>query len=173
MKLEERVEKIRLMIWKAFDKRLQQLGLMSKGQYDSSKVMPEFFNQRKRCDDILDNLIGETGEYLEAREKLIDELCFTLFNRIVGIKVMEAHELIHPIFTRDEAHGGRSFGHKLWLEQHPQLKSHKLEGLNEYIRHEFTKLAEAKEYRETVAMKSAISQKRVQEEKVGEFPDSI
>ncbi|MHC4259418.1 MAG: DUF4041 domain-containing protein [Planctomycetota bacterium] len=38
---------------------------------------------------------------------------------------------------------------------------------------ELTKLAEAKEYRETIAMKSAISQKPVLEEKVREFPDSI
>ena len=38
---------------------------------------------------------------------------------------------------------------------------------------EFTKLAEAKEYRETIAMKSAISEKPIQKEIVSEFPDSI
>jgi hypothetical protein len=38
---------------------------------------------------------------------------------------------------------------------------------------EFTKLAEAKEYRETIAMKSANSEKPLQKENLSKFPDSI
>jgi len=38
---------------------------------------------------------------------------------------------------------------------------------------EFTKLAEAKEYRETIAMKSSVSEEPLQKGKVVEFPDSI
>lgn len=38
---------------------------------------------------------------------------------------------------------------------------------------EFTKIAEAKQYRETMAMRSAMSEKPLQKEKVAEFPDSI
>jgi len=37
----------------------------------------------------------------------------------------------------------------------------------------FTKLAEAKEYRETLAMESAMNEKPLQEEIVAEFPDSL
>lgn len=48
-------------------------------------------------------------------------------------------------------------------------KCARLNGLNV----EFTKLAEAKEYRETVAMMSATGEKRLQVEEVTEFPDSI
>lgn len=142
MKLEERVEQIRLLIWKAFDKRMQRLGLMEKTQYEHGKVPPENLDERKKLDDILENLVGETGDYFHAREKLIDELCFTFFNRFAGVKVMEAHDLIHPIFTRDEIHGGRSFGHKRWLEEHPDEKSKPREGLREYIKAEFEKLAD-------------------------------
>ena len=142
MKLEDRVEQIRLLIWNAFDKRLQRLGLMESSQYNQDRVLPENLEERKKLDDILDNLIGETGDYLHAREKLIDELCFTFFNRIAGVKVMEAHDFIHPIFTRDEAHGGRSFGHKRWLEDYPNQRSNPREGLRGYIKAEFTKISE-------------------------------
>lgn len=142
MKLEDRVEQIRIFIWKAFDKRLQRLGLMENRQYDQDKVLSENLDERKRLDDILENLIGETGDYVHAREKLIDELCFTFFNKIAGVKVMEAHDLIHPIVSRDEVHGGRSFGHKRWLEDYPDQHSNPREGLRGYIKAEFTKLSD-------------------------------
>ena len=93
MKLEDRVEEIRLLIWKAFDKRLQRLGLMDSRQYDQDRVLPENLDERKRLDDILENLVAEMGDYIHAREKLIDELCFTFFNRVAGVKVMDPHRL--------------------------------------------------------------------------------
>lgn len=142
VKLEDRVEQIRQLIWKAFDKRLQRLGLMEGRRYESDKVLPENLDERKRLDDILINLEGETGDYVHAREKLIDELCFTYFNRVAGVKVMEIHDLIHPILTRDEVHGGRSFGHKRWLEEHPDEKRNSREGLRDYIKAEFVELAD-------------------------------
>ena len=52
MKLEDRVEEIRLLIWKAFDKRLQRLGLMDSRQYGQDRVLPENLDERKRLDDI-------------------------------------------------------------------------------------------------------------------------
>ena len=142
MKLEDRVEEIRLLIWKAFDKRLQRLGLMDSRQYDQDRVLPENLDERKRLDDILENLVAEMGDYIHAREKLIDELCFTFFNRVAGVKVMEAQDLMHPIFTRDEAHGGRSFGHKRWLEDNPDKRSNPREGLQDYIKAEFKVLSD-------------------------------
>ena len=141
MKLEESVEIIRTLIFKAFDKRLSQLGLLGSKEYPPDTLPPESKPERKRIDDILSNLTGETGNYENARKKLIDELSFTLFNRIAGVKVMEVHQIIPDVFTRRESHGGRSFGHKLWLEQHPEKVSLKLEGLNEYVRHAFDELS--------------------------------
>lgn len=141
MKLEDSVEAIRTLIINACDKRLSQLGLLQNKQYDNAKIPPDLQSERGRADDILNNLIGETGDYTSAREKLIDELSFTLFNRIVGVKVIEAHQLIPEVFSRKESLGGRSFGHKLWLEQKPESGSLKLEGLREYIRYAFAGLS--------------------------------
>ena len=141
MKLEDSVEAIRTLIINACDKRLSQLGLLQNKQYDIAKVPLELQQERGRADDILNNLISETGDSTSAREKLIDELSFTLFNRIAGVKVIEAHQLIPEIFSRRESHGGQSFGHKLWLEQEPESGGLKLEGLREYIRYAFAGLS--------------------------------
>lgn len=43
--------------------------------------------------------------------KLVDELTFTLFNRIAAIKVSEAHTLIPEIITQRPENGNRSFAH--------------------------------------------------------------
>ena len=142
MKLEDSVEIIRTLIFNACDKRLSQLGLLQSKQYDIARAPQELQPERGRADDILNNLMGETGNPISAREKLIDELSFTLFNRIAGVKVIEAHQLIPEVLSRKESLGGRSFGHKLWLEQNPESGGLKLEGLREYIRHAFSWLSE-------------------------------
>jgi hypothetical protein len=79
----------------------------------------------------------ETGSYEEAREKALDELTFTLFNRLAAIKVMEAHQLFPPIITKEAENGDRSFGHKVWLEQNPEMRNKELEGICEYLKDEF------------------------------------
>ncbi|MBN2373591.1 BREX-1 system adenine-specific DNA-methyltransferase PglX [bacterium] len=142
MKLEDSVEIIRNLIFKALDKRLSQLGLMPTKQNQTDMLPPELYTERKGMQDILDNLTNETGGYSQGREKLIDELSFTLFNRIAGVKVMEAAGLIPEVFTRRESQGGKSFGHNLWLERNPEKMDLKLSGLREYIRHEFNELSE-------------------------------
>ena len=120
MKLEESVDIIRNQIFSAFDKRMSMLGILNKSRMDIDKLQPELLSERERLDDILNNLDAETGSYISAREKLLDELSFTLFNRVAGIKVMESRQLMPEVFTRRAATAGKSFGHKLWLEQNPQ-----------------------------------------------------
>jgi hypothetical protein len=56
---------------------------------------------------------------------------------------MEAHQLFSPIVTKQAAHGGRSFGHKIWLENNPNKRRDDLEGLRDYFKYEFNKLGEA------------------------------
>src|SRR3990172_5031563 len=94
MKLEESVDAIRILIFKAIDKSLSQMGLMAGKQYDTGKVPADMQVQRKKVDGIIRNLSDETGGYAHARAKLMDELSFTLFNRIAGVKVAETHHLI-------------------------------------------------------------------------------
>ncbi len=140
MKLDVQVDQIRSQIFKAFDKYLSMLGLLLSKEMDTAKVRPELQEERRRLDDILSNLKDETGGYEPAREKLLDELSFTLFNRIAGIKVMETRQLIPEVFVRRAEMGGKSFSHRLWLEEHQEKGALPLEGLREYVRYAFHQL---------------------------------
>ncbi|HBY56385.1 MAG TPA: BREX-1 system adenine-specific DNA-methyltransferase PglX [Candidatus Atribacteria bacterium] len=144
MKLEESVDIIREKITKSIDKGLSKMGLFPEQEYSSDKLNldPDLKIERKRMKDILENLQKETGEYSSARNKLLEELTFTLFNRIAGLKVIEANGLQPEVITCRAIHAGRSFGHKLWLEQNPGNKKLPLEGLQEYIRSSFDHLSE-------------------------------
>jgi hypothetical protein len=142
MKLSEHVDKLRTLIEATFDKEFSRLGIGSTKQIELEKLPLELHVKRKRFEEILENHIGETGSYVNAREKAVDELTFTLFNRIAAVKVMEASSLFPPIFTKQPEHGDRSFGHKAWLELRPDMRSEELEGIREYIKHAFNELGE-------------------------------
>lgn len=138
MKLSEHVDKLRSQIEGAFDKYLALMGI---GRDRLTEVKrPELQASRQRFEPLLASHTGETGCYAAARDKLIDELTFTLFNRFAAIKVMEAANMFPPVLTRQAEHGGRSFGHKVWLEERPHLRSEELEGLGEYISSVFEEL---------------------------------
>ncbi|NLW30643.1 MAG: BREX-1 system adenine-specific DNA-methyltransferase PglX [Fibrobacter sp.] len=142
MKLSEHVDRLRNLIEAAFDKQFARLGIGKSKQLDIEKLPEEVWPKRKRYESILQNHIGETGDYEHAREKLIDELTFTLFNRLAAVKVMEAAALFPPVLTKQPEHGDRSFGHKAWLERNEHMRSEELEGIREYIIHEFDLLGE-------------------------------
>ena len=142
MKLEESVENIREKITHAFEKSLSKMDLSPNRQLSTDKLDPEMQIEIKRMADILNNLQEETGDYPSARDKLLEELSFTLFNRIAGIKVIEANHLQPEVITCRASHAGRSFGHKLWLEQNPDKRNLPLEGLKEYIRYAFEQLSD-------------------------------
>jgi hypothetical protein len=140
MKLSEHVDQLRERIEGAFDKQFARLGLGSSKQLDIERLPEEIRQKRLRFAEILNSHIGETGDYQRAREKLIDELTFTLFNRLAAVKVMEAADLFPPVLTKQTEHGDRSFGHKAWLEINPHMRSEELEGIREYIIHAFDEL---------------------------------
>ncbi|MBF0235669.1 MAG: restriction endonuclease, partial [Desulfamplus sp.] len=140
MKLPEHVDKLRDLTQGAFDKHFARLGIGKNKQLDIEKLPEELRPKRLRYDEILQNHIGETGNYEPAREKLIDELTFTLFNRLAAVKVMEAAALFPPVLTKQPEHGDRSFGHKAWLEMNPHMRSEELEGIREYLKTAFDEL---------------------------------
>lgn len=142
MKLTDHVNLIRTLIEKAFDKQFAGLGIGVVKELTLDEIPQDLHVKRAKLDLIIQNHIGETGSYKDAREKVLDELTFTLFNRIAAIKVMEAHELFPPIITKDAIHGDRSFGHKAWLEENPPMRAYELEGLREYIKYAFNTLGE-------------------------------
>jgi len=142
MKLPEHVDKLRDLIEAAFDKHFARLGIGKAKLSEADKLPAEVREKRERYERILENHIGETGDYEHAREKLIDELTFTLFNRLAAVKVMEAAALFPPVLTKQPEHGDRSFGHKAWLEINPHMRSEELEGIREYLKTAFDELGE-------------------------------
>jgi len=142
MKLSDHVDKLRDLIEAAFDKHSARLGIAKNKQLDIEMLPEEVRPKRLRFEEMLENHIGETGDYEHAREKLIDELTFTLFNRLAAVKVMEAAALFPPVLTKQPEHGDRSFGHKAWLEMNPHMRSEELEGIREYLKTAFDELGE-------------------------------
>lgn len=140
MKLPEHVDIVREKIYKAFNNQFARLGFAASKIVDLDKIPSELHAKRNKIDQLVKSHESETGNYAEAREKAIDELTFTLFNRLSAIKVMEALQLFPPIVTKQAEHGGRSLGHKVWLEQNPAMRNEELEGLREYFKYEFNKL---------------------------------
>lgn len=140
MKLSEYVDKIRSLTEASFDKEFARLGIGKNKQTDTDKLPVELREKGLRFKAMIENHIGETGSYVSAREKLIDELSFTLFNRLATIKVMEAVGLFAPVLTKDVQHGDRSFAHKAWLETNPHMRSEEREGLREFIKVKFDEL---------------------------------
>ena len=142
MKLSEHVDKLRDLIEAAFDKYLARMGIGKNKLLEIEKLPSEVKLKRLRFEELLDNHIGETGHYEFAREKLIEELTFTLFNRLAAIKVMEAATLFPPVLTKQPEHGDRSFGHKAWLEMNSHMRSEELEGIREYLKDTFNEMGE-------------------------------
>jgi hypothetical protein len=142
MKLSEHVEKLRILIEGKFDKQFARLGLGKTKPIDLASLPESLHPKRQRYSAIIENHIGETGDYVRAREKLLDELTFTLFNRFAAVKVMESASLFPPVLTRQPEHGDRSFGHKAWLEIYPDMRNEELEGIREYIKVAFNELGE-------------------------------
>ena len=142
MKLADHVQIIKELIEKSFDKEFSKLGIMSSSKKDASTLPANLLNKREKFENILDSHEKEMGSYEKGRERAIDELTFTLFNRIAAIKVMEAKELFPPIITKSAEHGNRSFGHKVWLEENPNMMSADFEGIRDYIIYAFDNLGE-------------------------------
>lgn len=140
MKLPDHVEHIRSLIYKSFSNQFTRLGVGASKLVELDKIPAPLHNKREKIEVLIKSHKGETGSYENAREKALDELSFTLFNRLAAIKVMEAHQLFPPIITKQAELGDRSFGHKVWLEQHPEMREEDLEGIRDYFKHEFNTL---------------------------------
>jgi type I restriction-modification system DNA methylase subunit len=140
LKLHEHVAILKSAIENAYDKEFSRLGFGKNKAISIEHIPSGNQMRRQRFEGMLESHIGETGDYEHAREKLVDELTFTLFNRLAAVKVMEAANLFPPIITKRAEHGGRSFGHKAWLETNPHQRDEELEGLRAYIKAAFDKI---------------------------------
>lgn len=141
MKLADHVEHIRKLIDTAFRNRLGRMGIQEKTVSLRSSVPSEYLEERIRIDSLKDIWTAETGSAEYGYDKLVEELTFTLFNRLAALKVMEAHTLHPEIVTRRSQHGDRSFAHKHWLEQNPNGRSEEMEGLVRFMEDQLAALA--------------------------------
>lgn len=141
MKLADHAENIRQLIDRAFRNRLGRMGITSTVLHPAASIPAEYRADRARIEGINEVLIAETGNKNDAYEKLVEELSFTLFNRIAALKVMEAHTLHPEIITRRSQHGDRSFAHLHWLEQNPGGKNEEHEGLLRFIENQLSALS--------------------------------
>ena len=140
MKLTEHVDHIRTLIYGAFNNQFSRLGVGPAKMMDADRLPTHLQSKREKIEVLIKNHTDETGSYEGAREKALDELTFTLFNRLAAIKVMEAHQLFPPVVTKEAEHGDRSFGHKVWLQQNPAMRNEELEGIRTYLKYEFNQL---------------------------------
>jgi len=141
MNLEENVNKIKETIYEAYHKRLVRLGIRK----DEFKPRDEEDEDYKKAKATIEAILKDTYDFEEAREEYLDELTFTLFNRIAGIKVMESKErqLIPEAIQVRAQHGDKSFAHNVWLEENPNKSSETLEGLSLFIRDKFNEISDS------------------------------
>ena len=140
MKLSDHVKNIRELIHSAFANQFSRLGINAEKQIDISGLDQESKSNRTKLDAIIASHIEETGSYLGAYEKELDEYTFTLFNRLAALKVMESHRMFPEVITKRIENGGRSFGHRAWLEDNSKMANQELEGVLPYIRFAFDSL---------------------------------
>ena len=141
MKLSDHVKSIRELISSAFANQFARLGITAERQSEPATLDQPQQELRATLDAILESHNKETGTQAAAYQKALDDYTFTLFNRLAALKVMEAHRMFPEVLTKRAENGGRSFGHRAWLEQNPLMSSEELEGLLPYIRFAFDTLS--------------------------------
>lgn len=140
MNLEDNVAKIKDKIRNSFHKRLVRLGVRDDQINARDEEDPDF----KKAKAAVEAILEDEESFEEAREEYLDEVTFTLFNRIAGIKTMEAEsrQLVPEIIQIRAQHGDKSFAHNVWLEENPVQSSDTLEGLGNFIRAKFNELSD-------------------------------
>ena len=122
MKLIEHVLKIRGLIQQAVENSFARFGV------------PENI--------IATHQVAMNGDYDKARLETVKECVFTLFNRLAALKVMEDRELFPEVIRRRAEHGNLSYSHKMWLEEHSDMRSAERMGLKDFLSDKFQQLFE-------------------------------
>jgi len=139
MNLEENVSRIKTKIFESYHKRLTRLGI---GKEKITERDPED-NDYKKAKATIEALIEDKGNYQDARNEYLEEISFTLFNRVAGLKVMESknRKLIPEAIKTRSKYGEKSFSHNAWLEENTNYNQENLEGIEIFMRHKFEELS--------------------------------
>ena len=140
MDLGDQVEEIKSEIFKAYNKRLIRLGIREDEMNPRDKEDGDFRKARAA----IEAFIEQGMSYADARDKYLDEVSFTLFNRIAGMKAMEseARKLCPEIIQIRAKFGDRSHAHNTWLDANPKYNNEDLEGLDDFLRDKFEEFSD-------------------------------
>lgn len=143
MNLIDHVLKIRLLIHRAFDGKLERLGIEQTQYADRMELSSNDEQTRARLIDINNTHLHEKGgDFVAAREHTLKQCVFTLFNRLAAIKLMERKELFPEVIRQRTENGGLSAAHQAWLELHPEGRGMERDGLASFISDKFIELSE-------------------------------
>jgi len=132
--LEKTVVEIRKILENAYDSLLKRSGFFEDKIKDP---LPEFKEIHERIKAVIEADKALYG-YEKARRKFIDEASFTLFNRLIGIKVMETRGIIsETVITKSIKTDGKSTKHFIAISKDPSLASQPGEGINEVLKETF------------------------------------
>lgn len=143
MTLLDHVLHIRLLIHRAFDGKLERLGIEQEQYANRTGLSIADKQSRNRLISINDTHLQEKdGDYRAARDHTLKQCVFTLFNRLAAIKLMERKELFPEVIKQRAENGGLSAAHQAWLEQHPEGRTMERDGLAGFITDKFKELSE-------------------------------
>lgn len=141
MNLLQHVLNIRKTIHRAFDGKMERLGIGAKAFADTQGLSEEDLKLRNRLENItLSHIEEKKGNYVEAREYTLNQCVFTLFNRLAAIKLMESKEILPEVIRQRADYGGISQSHLGWLEEHPEGRQMEREGLVEFFCSQFEEM---------------------------------
>ncbi len=148
MGLQKATAKLRETITEGIDRELKRYGFFENEMDEfapSAFAEEEVENAKEAYYTIKAVIQGEKESngksYKEARDHYLKEASFTFFNRMVGIKIMEANELIDEAITERKQHGGKSLRHNLFLTNNSQYKGTSSQGRKQFFRQVFQEQA--------------------------------
>lgn len=139
MKLEDQVLQIKNTVKAAYEETLSRSGLLKSKTIPLENIPDESISDRNKLDPLLGVFLCEM-DYQTARNKLIEELTFTLFNQIAALKTMESKQLFTEIIIQRPENAGLSFLHMRYISEHPDKRNEEFKGLKSFFSDEFNKL---------------------------------
>lgn len=139
MKLEDHVDKIRNKVEEAVKNTLDRCGItINRNTYVQQNVNGISIGN---VEQLVQSIQSEKSEWTDCFDEIVDDYAFTLFNRLVCMKVLEAHGLYPEMITQRQQHSGKSYAHYMWLENNQQYRDDAFEGLVEFISFQFEQLS--------------------------------
>lgn len=140
MHLLDHVLKIRALIHRALEGKMERIGILPTGYAEQPDTTDEDSELRLRLHSIIDSHLQDGNDFAEAHAHTLNQCVFTLFNRLAAIKLMEQKELFPEVIKQRAENGGLSAAHQAWLEEHPEGRSLERDGLLPFLTDKFQEM---------------------------------